>query len=89
MKLQILAGTLALALAACSLTGGEQPPHTAEQRDAAIVELKGLGLRNIAGLYLSDTTAEGFATYRGERVRFLYNGANGRLSTYELRPPVP
>lgn len=89
MKLPICAAALALMLAASSTAQAEQTTETPEQREAVVTKLEALGLRNIAGLHISDATAEGFATYQGERVRFLYNGANGYLNTYELKPPVP
>ncbi len=86
----LLAGlVLALQLSACAAPDEAASGSGAEERAAALVELEGLGLRNIAALRVNGPISEGFATYQAERVRFLYDARDGNLRTYDLMPPVP
>ena len=88
LSLTLAAATLAIALAGCSVAGGERSP-TSPERQEAVAQLEALGLRNIAGLRVNDDYSEGQATYNAQRVRFLYDNETGRLRTWEIEPFFP
>ena len=89
MKLPTAMLALALALTACATMPDAPPPASAEERAAALAELETLGLRNIAGLRVNGPISEGLATYRTERVHFLYDARDGNLRTWDFMPPIP